>query len=270
MLDAATNRTKNNTTLEFKYPVSGPNFGLFNQERAWKNAIVKPFIMIQFGQPLVFPVREFLPDATLDSKFSIHWAITSLNDGTKAINDFLDNKSNILTYIKRKIDPNHFFTWEPFSLAFELAYSSSSSLSEENRGFIQALLKFWTALRFIEGGWTCGGADTLGAEHQKIHPWRPPNMFEVPHFIGYQVVSLLLGKVLEDMRRKVLKKLEKLVNVSREQRPTNWLVTFIASFILLHSYGLMFQHEEIHSKRRNLEVRSHNLRPRGEGFRRHD
>ena len=113
-------------------------------------------------------------------------------------------------------------------------------------------LQFWTAARFIEGGWRCTGKDTLDAQ-TLLPSWRArSNKISLPPYIDYQLTSILMEKILGQLERAVLIGLKKLI---AENKPDTRLTTIVVLLILMHSFELTFKHEVHYTKKRGIRVR---------------
>lgn len=111
-------------------------------------------------------------------------------------------------------------------------------------------LRFWTACRFVEGGWRVDGKETLGAE--RLHnPLRQPGWVSPPPYADYEFASIVMHKVLDPLRQKVLRNLQKLVI---DNKPRHWFCIFLVMLILLHNYELIMKHEAEFARKRKLSV----------------
>jgi hypothetical protein len=70
-------------------------------------------------------------------------------------------------------------------------------------------------------------------------------------FIDYQFSALMVEKVLLPLRSRVLRRLEEL---TLSKTSENWFVIFLATFILLHTYGLLVAQQRQFAKIRNAKV----------------
>lgn len=112
------------------------------------------------------------------------------------------------------------------------------------------LLRFWTAARFIEGGWRCYGAETLDAD-KLPDPLNPPSLVAPPPYIDFQLAAVVMEGVLAPLQKRILARLDKLFLTYRAR---NWFHIFLAIFVLLQSYELVFAHEVAWTKKRRWHV----------------
>jgi len=70
-------------------------------------------------------------------------------------------------------------------------------------------------------------------------------------FIDYQFSALMVERVLLPLRSRVLRKLEEL---TLSKTSENWFVIFLATFILLHTYGLLVAQQRQFARMRNAKV----------------
>jgi hypothetical protein len=114
-------------------------------------------------------------------------------------------------------------------------------------------LRFWTAARFLEGGWRCCGEDKLGAEMIPSPSWRPKDEIALPPYIDYQFASILVEKILPSLSKAILKTLDTLI---KKNQASSWYSIFLTIFILMHSFELILIHEVNFTKRRGYPVQS--------------
>ena len=111
-------------------------------------------------------------------------------------------------------------------------------------------LRFWTAARFIEGGWRCTGDDKLGAEALSP-PWRPKDSISLPPYVDYQLGSIFMEKILKPLEVAVLSSLAKTVS---ENKAGDWFTIVVVMVILMHSFEMIFDHETTYTRRREIPV----------------
>lgn len=111
-------------------------------------------------------------------------------------------------------------------------------------------LRFWTAARFIEGGWRCTGEDKLGAE-TIAPPWRSEDSISLPPYIDYQLSSIFMEKILKRLEIVVCRDLARMIAANR---PGDWFTVVIVMVILMHGFELIFEHETSYTRRRGIPV----------------
>lgn len=277
IMDSKIYRSVGNDAFETKHKLVGPQFGDFHLQKNWVNPDIRVFDMSQGrGSTLRLEVRRFVPpkdeleSETSDDKgvggkgrnyYSIPWAVADLGKAIKNIYTFIDE--SVPTYTARAVGSSDSLVSRIFREARRLAYSSTSVSKETmlytrkphilNRlqnTLVRDTLRFWTAARFLEGGWRSCGEDKFGAE--KISPpWRPKDEIALPPYIDYQFASILMEKVLAPVSERVLKRLDTLI---KKRQPSDWYSIFLSIFILMHSFELIMAHEVQFTKRRNYPV----------------
>lgn len=116
---------------------------------------------------------------------------------------------------------------------------STNSTPNQKRPLFRDLLNFWTAARFIEGGWRCCGPETLGANNLP-DLLNPPSIVAPPPYIDYQLAAVVMNRVLKPLQKRILATLENLVLAGRAR---NWFHIFLSIFVLLRGYELVFAHD---------------------------
>lgn len=111
-------------------------------------------------------------------------------------------------------------------------------------------LRFWTAARFIEGGWRCTGEDKLGAESVSP-PWRSKDNISLPPYLDYELSSIFMERILRPLELAVLGGLARMVG---ENKPGDWFTIVVVIVILMHSFELILQHETLYTHKRGIQV----------------
>lgn len=108
-------------------------------------------------------------------------------------------------------------------------------------------MRLWTACRTIEGGWEFRGAETLNLDPQGAQPVR---LASAP-FVDYQFSAIMVEDILSPLAEDVLRQMRSMIH---KKKPENWFAIFLASYILLHSYGLLMKQQRDFSARRQNKV----------------
>ncbi|KAL9051695.1 MAG: hypothetical protein Q9162_005845 [Coniocarpon cinnabarinum] len=119
----------------------------------------------------------------------------------------------------------------------KLIFRGADRLAQENSGssepsFLTDVLRFWTAGRLIEGGWSFEGSQTLDLEAGATLVSAPA--------IDEQLAVILVDQVLCPLKKKVVKLLDGIITHKRKDR---WLELTLAVFILLNHYHMSMVHQ---------------------------
>ncbi|KAL9082118.1 MAG: hypothetical protein Q9159_006709 [Coniocarpon cinnabarinum] len=119
----------------------------------------------------------------------------------------------------------------------KLIFRGADRLAQENSGssepsFLTDVLRFWTAGRLIEGGWSFEGSQTLDLEAGATLVSAPA--------IDEQLAVILVDQVLCPLKKKVIKLLDGIITHKRKDR---WLELTLAVFILLNHYHMSMVHQ---------------------------
>lgn len=115
---------------------------------------------------------------------------------------------------------------------------------------LEDVLRLWVACRFIESGWRCCGNEMLNSQDVK-DPYRGDDWISPPPYIDYQMSSIIMQLVLAPLRRATLNSLQKMILANK---PSNWYIIFLTTFILLHNYELSIAFQRGFSARRQCSV----------------
>jgi hypothetical protein len=98
----------------------------------------------------------------------------------------------------------------------------------------------------MEGGWRIEGSETLG-----LKPDADGNI-DIPPLIDNQLSFVILTKILKPLRKKVL---EGLLRLFKTKKRSDWVVVFLASYMLLHNYEMIMKAQIEIARWRQAEVR---------------
>ncbi|PMD19482.1 hypothetical protein NA56DRAFT_203203 [Hyaloscypha hepaticicola] len=230
----------------------GPTYGDFHIPREWVGTRTKTLEIAQDSNVILrLQIREFVPsneelvldDARGNKMYSIPWAIANPDEAAKFANEYVDR--NMDTYLETVLDDSNRFVFDVFHWALRL------TIFPQPNKLLSDVLRLWVACRFLEGRWRCCGSETLGAE-ELSHRYERDPIVQVPPFVNYQIAAVFTERVLEPLRIVVLKQLQTLILANKS---SNWFVTFLAVFILLHNYELQCNFHRGFARRRKFEVR---------------
>jgi hypothetical protein len=230
----------------------GPKYGDFHIQRNWtQNHTVFLELAQDSNAVLRLAVREFAPhpedlasDDTRGNKmYSIPWAIADPEQATKAVNSYLDGC--IGNYLDAILDDSNPLVWDIFHWALRM------SLVAQPNELLSNVIRLWVACRFLEGRWRCVGQHSLGAERLS-HCYDAEPIIQVPPFVNYQMAAIFTERILQPLRKTVLKQLQELMLANMTK---NWFTITLSVFILLHNYELQCQFHNAFARRRGFLVR---------------
>ncbi|KAI0407888.1 hypothetical protein F4802DRAFT_491677 [Xylaria palmicola] len=200
------------------------------------------------GTTLHLSARSFDSTAIQDpasplirSLYSHGYALADLDTARQEIRGFVFR--SVVPYIRAKVSRGDPISWNIFAAACRRV-----ELKMDLHEFLSDVLCLWTAARIIEGGWQFTGPQTLGIRPKAGESARLTDAA----FIDYQFSAIVAQDVLLPLRYKVLKRLHELTHSNTS---ANWIVLFLANFILLHTYGLLMKQQRAFSQRRNALLR---------------
>lgn len=250
IVDSSLFRTTGHKPNLDPFALTGPSYGGFCVPKIWAaHSPIKTLSLTQgYGTVLRLRVREFKPpqgdNEPLDSRgrsiYAVPWALADADDALSSVRTFLEE--SVDAYLDRYA---HDFD-EITRLVFSAARDRSRAPNCEERPLFRDLLHFWTAARFIEGGWRCEGPEKLDAD-KLPDPLNPPRLVAPPPYIDFQLAAVVMERVLKPLQKRILTVLEKLVFTGRAR---NWLRIFLVIFVLLQGYELAFAHEVAWTRKR--------------------
>ncbi|EPS36610.1 hypothetical protein H072_9850 [Dactylellina haptotyla CBS 200.50] len=229
----------------------GPKYGNFHIPRNWTDTQEKTLYITQDrGTILTMRVREFTPppgahpvDTKGNSMYVVPWAMANVEEVKKSLQAYIDE--SVGPYLDALLDDTDPIVWNVFHTAYRV------SIFPEPNKHLSEVLRLWVACRFIEGGWRCCGNDNVDAD-KAAHPYRPADRLSPPPFIDYELASISMQDILEPLRKSVLKQLQDLIQANKA---SNWFVVFLATFIVLHNFGLGVAFQRRFATRRNKLLR---------------
>jgi hypothetical protein len=222
----------------------GPTYGDFHIPREWTGTRTKALEIAQDSNVILrLQVREFVPlneelvsdDARGNKMYGIPWAIANPDEAAKSANEYVDQ--NMVTYLETVLDDSNRFVFDVFHWALRLTIfpqpvSWSPTHPKLHGGSdLMALRTNSSPMSFVSGSHAV--------------------FFQVPPFVNYQVAAVFTERILEPLRIVVLKQLQTLILANKS---SNWFVTFLAVFILLHNYELQCKFHRGFARRRKFEV----------------
>jgi hypothetical protein len=246
----------------------GPKYGDFHIPKTWANDATKFLEVTQDrGSIWRLEVRQFVPPAggsALDLKgrpmYFVPWAIADPESAVKALNQYIDESVGF--YLDTLLDDSNHLVWDIFHSAIRLSVFptpvSGLRLSEivilliyyAQVKILENVLRLWAVCRFIESGWRCCGNETLNSQDIK-DPFRGDDWISPPPYIDYQMSSIIMHRILAPLRRVTLNGLQ---NMILANKPSNWYIIFLTTFILLHNYELSIAFQRSFSTRRKAAV----------------
>jgi hypothetical protein len=237
------------------HPMIGPHHGDFHLERQWTDAPLKILCLGQLGSMHVkIELRQFVPPANtkdVDLKgrpmYAVPWAIADPDAVAQAITEYIDR--GVWRYMAAYLDDTDPLVWNIFQAAYR------ASVFPVPNEMLKKTLKLWVACRFIESKWRCwsetGWADS---ELRTMNPQDPfyQDLDSPPPYIDYQWASIIIHRILNPLRKDVLRILQSTLNT---HSPKDWFATFLTSFILLHNYEMQMLFQRQFAKRREAPVR---------------
>ena len=253
------------------HPLTGPKYGDFHIDKQWLDA---PGTFLCLGQDrgsfLRIELKQFHPphDPTaLDSKrrpmYAVNWAITDPDAVTEALNDFIDESLGcylesilagingiILDIFEAAIRSSVFP--QPVSVSVHVIVCCVLLLTQTFKNLLlRKTIRLWVVCRFVEGRWRCW-TDSDNEDITKEFPSNPfHDWLSLPPYVDYQFASIVIHRVLQPLRKEILRELERLVET---HRPEDWYVTFLTSFILLQNYELQMQFQREFARSRKAAV----------------
>lgn len=254
IIDSSLFRTTGHIPYFDPIALTGPDYGGFCVPKIWAaDSPIKTLSLTQgHGTVLHLRVREFKApqggNAFLDSRgrsiYAVPWALADAEDAVSSVKAFIEVSMD--AYLDRY---THDFD-EISRLVFGAVREYSRASNCEERSLFRDLLRFWTAARFIEGGWRCEGPEKLNAD-KLPDPLNPPLLVAPPPYVDFQLAAVVMERVLKPLQGRILTALEKLVFTGRAR---NWFRIFLVIFVLLQGYELAFAHEVAWTRKRRYLV----------------
>jgi hypothetical protein len=236
------------------HPMVGPQYGDFHLERQWTDAPSKILCLGQVGSMHIkVELREFVPPANtrdVDLKgrpmYAVPWAIADPDAVVEAFTEYIDR--SVTQYMAAYLDDTDPLVWNIFQAAYR---ASVFPLPNE---MLKKTLRLWVACRFIESKWRCwsetGWADS---ELRAMNPQDPfyQGLDSPPPYIDYQFASIVMQRILNPLRKDVLRILQGTFNT---HNPQEWFATFLTCFILLQNYEMQMLFQSQFARRREAQV----------------
>ncbi|KAK3293656.1 uncharacterized protein B0H64DRAFT_326361 [Chaetomium fimeti] len=235
------------------HPMVGPQYGDFHLERQWTDAPSKILCLGQVGSMHIkVELREFVPPANtrdVDLKgrpmYAVPWAIADPDAVVEAFTEYIDR--SVTQYMAAYLDDTDPLVWNIFQAAYR---ASVFPLPNE---MLKKTLRLWVACRFIESKWRCwsetGWADS---ELRAMNPQDPfyQGLDSPPPYIDYQFASIVMQRILNPLRKDVLRILQGTFNT---HNPQEWFATFLTCFILLQNYEMQMLFQSQFARRREAQ-----------------
>jgi len=197
-------------------------------------------------------VRGFIPPqgeyVLLDSRgrsiYAVPWALADPVDARASVNAYIDQSMD--AYLDRYSQDFDAIA----RLVFGAVRDYSRASNRKDASLFRDLLRFWTAARFIEGGWRCEGPEKLDAD-KLPDPLNSPQVVAPPPYVDFQLAAVIMERVLKPLQERILKALDKLMLTGRAR---NWFHIFLVIFVLLQGYELAFEHEVAWTRKRQYPV----------------
>lgn len=115
-------------------------------------------------------------------------------------------------------------------------------------------LDLWAISRMIEIEWEmCGrpGEDTLGVERISDQANPRKGKIPIPPMMDTQLDQIVIGEVLEPLKKKILGTFEAKVALNR---PEDWFEIYLSSFIILNHIERLAKHSAFHARLHAMPV----------------
>jgi len=216
------------------------------------------------GRAITLAVRKFKPQE--GDKLARTWVS---GNGEKrqvvvppyAIVDMEAAARSIRRYIRMGIEPcfesllgsRDNLIYKTYLLAMQRSRDPSPFVTAAEKKLLVNTLDLWFTIRLSTKSFEIVGEDLLDMprniindESNDLHGRIP-----IPPVLGAQLDSILLHQILAQYRRIVLEDLSKMVH---EKKPSTWLTTYLATFILLHNAALITRHDACYAKKHGMDV----------------
>ncbi|KAK7402616.1 hypothetical protein QQX98_011628 [Neonectria punicea] len=154
------------------------------------------------------------------------------------------------------------------TLTLILSLINQAQFPPKQTELLQETLYIWVATRLIEKPWRVSNNEML--EHDisdNTHPFwdnTSPYHFRIPvtPVMDNQLDQVVIKRILTPLSSSVMKRLRTLIEANK---PANWFVIYLCTFILLNNYELATVHDRSFALRYSLKSRFSNY-PLLEGF----
>ncbi|KAK4164254.1 hypothetical protein QBC43DRAFT_344699 [Cladorrhinum sp. PSN259] len=250
----------------------------FEWTRRWKDSVVDEIDtwesvevrMIEVtegytGKTIMLAVRKF----RAQEGDKLHRTWVSTNGETKkvevppyAIVDMEAAAASIRQYIRSGLEPSfktllgseNELIYKTYALALARATEPSPFVTLAEKKLLLNTLDLWFSIRLSTKSFEIVGADLLDMPRNIINDQSSDlhGKVPIPPVLGAQLDSILLHQILARYRRFVLDDLSKMVH---EKKPSTWLTTYLATFILLHNAALITRHDAAYARKHGMNRR---------------
>lgn len=207
-----------------------------------------------------FHVKKFVPQVgdKMDRSWVHHgsrksapippYALTRLEDAKEAYQrHIVATESGALKHV---LAPTSSLFRETYELAAELR--RSKDLDETSKTLLETTFQLWMVVRFSTMSTWIVGEETLGMPRNILDASPNPGKIPLPPVLGAQLDSILIHEFQENIRRKLLRQLDK---AFRKYKHPNWLIMYLVSFILLHNAALITAHDAKYAQKHGMKRR---------------
>lgn len=136
-----------------------------------------------------------------------------------------------------------------YSEASKLWKVSSSIEASELLGWT---FRLWMSIRLSTRSVSIVGQETLGMKPNILDETHPNHgKIPLPPVLGAQLDLILIHHIQTKLRRELLDKLQKLILKNKQ---SNWLLTYLVTFVLLHNAAMIIAHDASYARKHGMKV----------------
>ncbi|KAL1901192.1 hypothetical protein Cpir12675_000558 [Ceratocystis pirilliformis] len=130
--------------------------------------------------------------------------------------------------------------------------SKDPKVSVDEKSLLQCTLKLWMSIRLTTTSQHIIGEDTLDMQNVSDDTSPLYGKVPVPPVLGAQVDVLLIDRIQNQLRQKVLKLLKEMILRNKKQE---WFSLYLAIFIIMHNIALIIAHDALYARKHGLKRR---------------
>jgi len=158
----------------------------------------------------------------------------------------------IFNVCKGIVGPGEKLLARTYTLAICLASGQDSKVGEKERELLQKTLLLWTAIRVTTKSAIIVGQERLGMTEDIMENSDLHGKIPLPPVMGAQIDTIVIHSIQSKLRKALL---ERLQDMTQNNKQKTWLTLYLVTFILLHNISLVTKHDAGYARKHGMKRR---------------
>ncbi|PMD58388.1 uncharacterized protein K444DRAFT_532135 [Hyaloscypha bicolor E] len=215
--------------------------------------------------PLTFQVRQFVPleSDMLDRRWAHGsvkksvtlppYAFANMREALEIYKDFINREGT--RHLYSILDRNDGLVWATYGTAIKA--SNSPTVTEPEKILLKMIVRLWVASRMTTKSERICGDDILDMPQNLLDETHPMHgQIPIPPVMGAQIETLITHNIMARLKPRIL---EQLYNLITANKPSNWLSTYLCTFILLHDCSLKVAKNAVYARKHGMKTQFANM-----------